>query len=952
MKLRKNDFAVVEIVGSVLLLSMAVAAFSVIYMNVLSDDGPDPETFTTIVGSMANENGDSYPDIVFQHTRGESLGSDTEVVLDIGGGDKIYRLSVEDNPDMDQNDGNSVWSIGERFVCYPRDEYGNFIDLNNVNVKASIIDKETNSLIFWGVLQEGWVRGSHGKGGIWHFNESSWNGKPREVKDHSGNNNDGTGLNGANTTGDVVSSIANRSGIFNVVDNDDYVEVEDDYTLDMMDQITMEAWVKPFLDTFGTVELLDQFGYTPYITNLSTSKIIYAVVSEDSQHIANLQTINITPHKELSEGSIVDIFYDFAEGNKTINQNLIRPIIAHVYSDLYLVAYNGKNINGDLNVNLKTFNISSNGTIQYTGYNILDDNNSFIGEPNRPSIIKVCDYESYSIIAIAYGLNIDGHPSVGIIKTLNISHDGSIKFTGEMEKFENVEGYGPSIIHVADNLFAIAYRNTSNLGVIKIFNISSNGSITFTGKHFIFDDKINDKALNPPSIVKVSDNESYGVFAISYGSYIDNTIPATGIIKTIKIYYSNGTIVDSGFNKIFEYSTCYNPYIIHQSGDYYIIAYDTKPDANSKGRYILIQILEDGDINIIGMPETFDDGRCQVPIAIKISERAFGIVYESIAGGSGHPGYLQTFQLEFPSDIYSIGIHKSGSYGIYVNPVKAYVNINTKAINTTITANAWNYIVMTYDRQYMKLYVNGILKTSKSMTEAIKINENNLIFGDLFYGLIDEVGIYDKVFSYKEVQDHFKLYAPIIVYNINSSEVTYTSAKITWNSNVPGSSILRYGTTTPPTNEISNLSRVTSHEIILTGLTSQTIYYYEIQSTNEYGDTIIDNNGGRYYTFTTQNMAPYEPRKPNPNDGSNKAKIDVVFSWIGGDEEGDIITYDVYLNKMGMPLTKVSANQSVDFYEPNSDFEYDKTYIWQIIAWDNHGASAVGPIWSFTTEKK
>ena len=83
MKLKKDDLAVVEIVGSVLLLSMAVAAFSVIYMNVLSDDGPDPETFTTIIGSMANENGDNYPDIVFQHTRGETLGPDTELVLDI-----------------------------------------------------------------------------------------------------------------------------------------------------------------------------------------------------------------------------------------------------------------------------------------------------------------------------------------------------------------------------------------------------------------------------------------------------------------------------------------------------------------------------------------------------------------------------------------------------------------------------------------------------------------------------------------------------------------------------------------------------------------------------------------------------------------------------------------------------------------------------------------------------
>jgi hypothetical protein len=251
----------------------------------------------------------------------------------------------------------------------------------------------------------------------------------------------------------------------------------------------------------------------------------------------------------------------------------------------------------------------------------------------------------------------------------------------------------------------------------------------------------------------------------------------------------------------------------------------------------------------------------------------------------------------------------------------------------------------------MKLYINGILKATKSMTEAIKITENNLIFGDLFYGLIDEIGIYDTAMSYKEVQDHFKLLAPIIVYNINSTEITFTSAKIIWDSNIPGSSIIRYGTTTP-TNEISNLTYVASHEITLTGLTSQTTYYYEIQSTDEQGNTIIDNNGGRYYTFTTQNKAPYTPKLPNPNDASKNAKVDVTLRWVGGDDEGDIITYDIYLNKTGSSLTKIISNQSEEFYKPDQNFEYNTKYFWQIIAWDNHGASTVGPLWKFTTQNK
>ena len=126
-------------------------------------------------------------------------------------------------------------------------------------------------------------------------------------------------------------------------------------------------------------------------------------------------------------------------------------------------------------------------------------------------------------------------------------------------------------------------------------------------------------------------------------------------------------------------------------------------------------------------------------IAIKISERDFGIVFDSLSGGYGHPGYLMPIKMEYPSDVYSKGICKLGSYGIYANSNNVFANINTISINTSIVANSWNYVVLTYDQIQMKLYVNGILKASKPLTEKIKITDSNLIFGDLFYGLIDEV---------------------------------------------------------------------------------------------------------------------------------------------------------------------------------------------------------------------
>jgi len=933
MKIKINDTAAVsEIIGAIVLLAIAVSVFSIIYINVLSDEGPSPNAFVTIIGKIGS-NGNINNTVVFENNRGETLGLDTNVILEVGG-------SYGSNPNVTIKQLSKIfpylldgWNIGEKIypLLYFSDKYG---DLKNVTINGNIVDNVSNSIVFWGRLHEGYVVPPFGRGGIWRFNESFWNGTALEVKDSSGNENHGTAHNDANTTEhDIVSSLANKTGIFNVIDYDDYVEVADAYSLDITDNITMEAWIRPFSDSSGdTITLLDQFGYTPYITNISGGRYVFAVVSEDKQKL-NLQTVNLTPHHQLSENSIIDIEYNIGDGK--LNQYVIRPIITHISDNVYVVAYNNMGVNDNLNVNLKTFNISSNGYINYTGNKIFDGNESNIGEPNRPSIVKVSDFESYSIFAIAYCIYVDDfHPSVGIIKTVNISHDGKIKYTGKMANFDDVEGYGPSIIHVAGEVFAIAYRNTSNLGVVKTFDILSDGSITYTGKEFVFDDI----KCYEPSIINIASD----VFAIAYRGPSDN-----GILKTFNIS-SDGTVLSTVSKKTFESSDCFDPYIIHHSENYYIIVYST-PQNNPHGNYSVIEIAKNGSIvlrsnHILNL--TFQNNqKCFNPIAFKISERSFGIICRGQAGGKGHPGYLIPIQIEYPSDVYSKGIYKLGSYGIYANPTKVFVNINTKTINASL-GNQWNYVVLTYDRNQMKLYVNGILKSTAQLTEAIKITNSNLIFGDLFYGLIDEVGIYDKVLSDQEVYNHYKLFAPIIISNVNSSDITYSSAIIKWDTNKLSDSIIRYGKTIPPTNTVSDSTWLISHSIALSGLLSKTTYYYEVESTSQDGYTIKDNNGGRYYTFNTENIAPNVPRLPNPGDG-NKTGIDIILGWVGGDPENDEVKYDVYLGTVVTTLVRVSDHQLAEFYDP--DLVHNTIYYWKIIAWDSYGASTAGPIWSFET---
>lgn len=159
MKIKMNNSAISEIIGAMLLLSMCVAAFAVIYTNVLSDDGPPAEVTVSILGRL--ENGEVF----IEHLNGESLGLGTKLIISLGG--KDYIMIIEDDPileDIDKTDGG--WNIGETLV------YSGF-NTSNLTVEATVIDPVTNRIVMWGILQDGVFITK--PGGIWHFDENSGN---------------------------------------------------------------------------------------------------------------------------------------------------------------------------------------------------------------------------------------------------------------------------------------------------------------------------------------------------------------------------------------------------------------------------------------------------------------------------------------------------------------------------------------------------------------------------------------------------------------------------------------------------------------------------------------------------------------------------------------------------------------------------------------------------------
>lgn len=111
-------------------------------------------------------------------------------------------------------------------------------------------------------------------------------------------------------------------------------------------------------------------------------------------------------------------------------------------------------------------------------------------------------------------------------------------------------------------------------------------------------------------------------------------------------------------------------------------------------------------------------------------------------------------------------VNKYGfSSGFYlgINPyghLKWSINDNFIESNTPLPIAEWTHIVVLYDGENLKMYLNGVLTNSGPYTGIIKQNSNQFTIGQRsnysgfdgqFQGLIDEVVVYDKSLNKREI---------------------------------------------------------------------------------------------------------------------------------------------------------------------------------------------------------
>ena len=99
-----------------------------------------------------------------------------------------------------------------------------------------------------------------------------------------------------------------------------------------------------------------------------------------------------------------------------------------------------------------------------------------------------------------------------------------------------------------------------------------------------------------------------------------------------------------------------------------------------------------------------------------------------------------------------------------------------------------------------------------------------------------------------------------------------------------------------------------------------------------------------------QNQAPNTPNTPNPLNGATGIGTDTILSWEGGDPNGDTVYYDIYFGTTNPP-PKIINDQTSTTYDPPGELENLTKFYWKIIAEDQFGDQAPGPIWNFTTRQ-
>ncbi len=169
---------------------------------------------------------------------------------------------------------------------------------------------------------------------------------------------------------------------------------------------------------------------------------------------------------------------------------------------------------------------------------------------------------------------------------------------------------------------------------------------------------------------------------------------------------------------------------------------------------------------------------------------------------------------------------------------------------------------------------------------------------------------------------------PPIISNVRVEDITETSARVLWDTDEPADSLVDYGLDVTYGSDESDSAYVTEHSVLLTGLSENTLYHFQVTSADQFGNSSTDGD----YTFTTL----YDPPPGNviltvtPGDSQNylewinPADADLDGIWIVYRTDGyptDPADGTLIYNQLGTEYLHSGLTNGVTYYY--AVFAYD-----------------------------
>jgi len=175
-----------------------------------------------------------------------------------------------------------------------------------------------------------------------------------------------------------------------------------------------------------------------------------------------------------------------------------------------------------------------------------------------------------------------------------------------------------------------------------------------------------------------------------------------------------------------------------------------------------------------------------------------------------------------------------------------------------------------------------------------------------------------------------------VISNVLHTDITQSSAVITWVTDKPSTSKVEYGTNPDYGFEEVDENSVTNHSVKLIHLDPDTTYYYRVISVDESGNAVMSESGG---TFMTEPLPDTVPPVIDEVEIADVSDSTAIITWVTDEEASSV----VYYGKTPAYSTKFSPDDSlVAFHKVSlSKLEADKTYYFKLESVDERGNKAV-----------